>query len=154
MLTGVLVGSICTGLVAAFGLYRLYQYYKFYQHVYSRNAWPAAAGKVVGGHTGYTPGTRGGRYYYAMIEYDYLAQGMKRMGTIKKNVLWGERQASGILKRYPPDSNIEIHYNPAQPDEHVSTLDKSRTYLVVSLILFIWGLLGVTTAFTIPLTSH
>jgi hypothetical protein len=50
MLTGVLVGSIFSALLMAFGLYRLYQYYKFYQHVHSGSAWPETAGTVVDGH--------------------------------------------------------------------------------------------------------
>jgi catechol 2,3-dioxygenase-like lactoylglutathione lyase family enzyme len=40
-----------------------------------------------------------------------------------------------------------VHYNPAQPEEHVSVLDKSKTYLVVSLVVFLFGFLGVITSF-------
>ena len=50
MLTGVLVGAIFSALLMVFGLYRLYQYYNFYRHVYSASAWPETAGTVVDGH--------------------------------------------------------------------------------------------------------
>ncbi len=149
MLPGVIVGSIFSALLAAFGLYRLYQYYSFYRRVYSGSAWPETAGTVVGGHTGYTQGARGGRYYYAVIDYHYLAQGSKFMGTLKKHTLWGEGHAKQLLKKYQPDSTIEIHYNPAQPEKHVSVLDKSRTYLVVSLVVFLFGFLGTLSTFTV-----
>jgi hypothetical protein len=84
MLTGLLVGAIFSALLMVFGLYRLYQYYNFYHHVYSASAWPEIAGTVVDGHTGYTPGIRGGKYYYAMMEYHYLVQGHKYLGKLKR----------------------------------------------------------------------
>ena len=61
MLTGVLFGLIFSALLAAFGLYRLYQYLKYYHRVYSASAWPETTGTVVDGFTGYTPGMRGGK---------------------------------------------------------------------------------------------
>ena len=100
MLTGVLFGLIFSVFLMAFGLYRLYQYFNFYQHVYSNRAWPETAGTVINGYTGYIP-----------------------------------------------ESAIQVHYNPVQPEEHVSMLDKSRTHLVVSLVVFLFGFLGVIAAF-------
>jgi hypothetical protein len=148
MLPGVMVGLIFCGLLAAFGLYRLYQYYNFYRHTYARGAWPETAGTVVGGFTGYTPGMRNGKVYYAVIQYHYLVQGSKYMGEIKKHTLGGKRAAQRLVENHPPGSTIPIHYNPAQPKEHGSVLDKSRGYLVVSVILLIFGFLGIITAFT------
>jgi hypothetical protein len=147
MLTGVLVGSIFSALLMAFGLYRLYQYYKFYRHVYSDSAWPETAGTVVDGNTGYTPGMRGGKYYYAMIDYHYLVQGHKYMGKFKKNMAWGLGEAKRFVEKYPSDSNIQVHYNPVRSEEHVTVLDKSKSHLVVSLVVFLIGFLGVITAF-------
>jgi hypothetical protein len=147
MLTGVLVGSIFSVLLVAFGLYRLYQYYKFYRRVYSGSAWPETAGTVVGGYTGYTPGARGGKNYYALIEYHYLVQGHKYMGKLKKNTVWGQGQAKRLVEKYPPESAIQVHYNPVRPEEHASVLDKTRAHLVVSLVVFLFGFLGVITAF-------
>jgi hypothetical protein len=147
MLTGVLVGAIFSVLLIAFGLYRLYQYYIFHHLIDSQSAWPETAGTVVAGYTGYTPGIRGGKNYYAVIEYHYLVQGHKYIGKLKKNTVWGEGQAKRLLAKYPPESVIEVHYNPAQPDVHVSALDKSKTYLVVSLVVFLFGFLGVISAF-------
>ena len=147
MLTGVLVGSIFSVLLIAFGLYRLYQYHNFYHHVYSDRAWPETAGSVVDGYTGYTPGMRGGKYYYVVIDYHYLVQGHKYMGKLKKNTLWGLGEAKRLLEKYPLESAIQVHYNPVQPEEHVSELDKSRTHLVVSLVVFLFGFLGVMAAF-------
>jgi hypothetical protein len=149
MLTGVLVGSIFSALLMAFGLYRLYQYYKFYRHVYSGRAWPETAGTVLDGRTGYTPGMRGGKNYYATIDYHYLVQGHKYMGTLKKNTLWGQAQAKRLVEKYPPDSAIQVHYNPLQPADHVSVLDKSKSHLVVSLVVFLFGFLGVMAAFVV-----
>ena len=147
MLTGVLVGSIFSVLLMAFGLYRLYQYYNFYLHVHSSSAWPETAGTVVDGHTGYTPGARGGKNYYALIDYHYLVQGHKYMGKLKKNTVWGQGEAKRLVEKYPPESAIQVHYNPVQPEEHVSVLDKSRIYLVVPLVVFLSGFLGVMAAF-------
>jgi hypothetical protein len=149
MLTGVLVGSIFSVLLMAFGLYRLYQYYTFFRHVHSANAWPETAGTVVDGHTGYTSGMRGGKYYYAMIDYHYLVQGRRYTGKIKKNTLWGQGQAQRLVDKYPPDSAIQVHYNPLRPAEHVSVLDKSRSRLVVSLVVFLFGFFGVMAAFVV-----
>lgn len=147
MLTGVLFGLIFSVLVVAYGLYRLYQYYNFYQHVYSGSAWPETAGTVVDGYTSYTPGPRNSKNYYAAISYHYLVQGSKYMGELTKHTMRGEREAKRILEKYPPESAIQVHYNPAQPKEHISVLDKSRTYLVVSLVVFLFGFLGVIAAF-------
>ncbi len=147
MLPGMIVGSIFSALLAAFGLYRLYQYYNFYRRVYSASAWPEVAGTVVGGHTAYTRGTRGGRYYYAVLDYQYVALGGEYMGVLKKNAFWGLRQAKRLLAKYPPESALRIHYNPAQPREHVSMLEKGRSYLVLSLLIFLLGFLGVLSAF-------
>ncbi len=146
MLPGVMVGAIVCALLAAFGLYRLYQYYIFHRRVYSARAWPETAGTVVDGHTGYTPGMRGGRNYYAMVNYHYQVQGHEYAGVLKKHTMWGEGQAKRLLAKFPLDSSLRIHYNPVKPAEHLSTLDKSRTYLVVSLFVFLIGLLGVITA--------
>ena len=148
MLPGVMVGSIGCALLTVFGLYRLYQYSIFHRRVYSARAWPEAAGTVVGGHTGYTPGMRGGRYYYAMLDYRYSVQGHEYTGVLKRYALWGERQARQLLEKHPPESSLRVHYNPSKPAEHLSTLNKSTTYLVVSLVVFLIGLLGVITAFT------
>ena len=52
-----------------------------------------------------------------------------------------------LLSKFPPESVIQIHYNPTQPEEYVSVLDKSKTYLVVSLVVFLFGFLGVIAAF-------
>ena len=68
MLTGVLVGSIFSAFLMASGLYRLYQYYTFYRHVHSTRTWPATTGTVVDGRISYTPGMRGGKYYYNILE--------------------------------------------------------------------------------------
>ncbi len=148
MLPGVIVGSIGCALLAAFGLYRLYQYYIFHRRVYSARAWPETAGTVVDGYAGYTPGMRGGRNYYAALNYRYYVQGHEYMGVLKKHSIWGEGQAKRLLEKYPPQSSLQVHYNPAKPAVHLSTLDKSTTYLVVSLVVFLIGLLGVITAFT------
>ena len=148
MVPGAIVGSIGCALLAAFGVYRLYHYYVFHRRVYSARAWPEAAGTIVDGRTGYTPGMRGGRYYYATLTYRYHVQGHAYSGVMKKHTLWGERQATQLLDRHPPDSSLRVHYNPDKPAEHVSTLDKSRTYLVVSLAVFFLGLLGVISAVT------
>jgi hypothetical protein len=147
MLPGVIVGSIGCALLAAWGLYRLYQYYVFHRRVYSARAWPATAGTVVDGSTGYTPGMRGGRYYYARLNYRYQVQGHEYTGALQKHSILGEGQAKRLLEKYPPESFLQIHYNPVKPAEHLSTLDKSRTYLVVSLIIFLIGVLGVISAF-------
>ncbi len=147
MLTGVFVGAIFSALLVAFGLYRLYQYYHFHRRVYSSSAWPKTAGTVVDGYTGYTPGMRGGKYYYAVIDYYYLVQGHKYTGQLKKNTLGGLREAKRLVEKHPPESAIQVHYNPAQPEECVSVLDKSRTYLVVALVVFLFGFLGVIAAF-------
>ena len=147
MLTGVLVGSIFSTLLMAFALYRLYQYYYFYHRVYSNSAWPDTAGTVVDGYTGYTPGARGSKNYYAMIGYHYLVQGQKYMGQLKKSTIWGQGEAKRYLAKYPPESAIQVHYNPVQPEEHVSVLDKNRAYLVGSLVVFLFGFLGVLSAF-------
>ncbi len=149
MLTGVICGSIGCALLAVFGLYRIYQYYIFHHRVFSSRAWPETAGTIVGGTTGYTRGMRGGRYYYATLEYRYPVQGQEYTGVLKKQTLWGEGHAKRILEKYPPESSLKIHYNPAKPEDHLSVLDKSRSYLVVSLIVFIIGLLGVISAFAV-----
>ena len=148
MLTGVLVGSIFSVLMMAFGLYRLYQYYKFHHHVYSHNAWPETAGTVVDGYTGYTPGMRGGKIYYAALSYHYLVQGHKYMGNLKKNIAWGQGEAKRFVEKHSPESAVQVHYNPVKPEEHLSLLDKSKAYLVLSLIVFLFGFLGVIAAFT------
>jgi hypothetical protein len=147
MLTGVFFGLIFSVSLMAFGLYRLYQYYNFYRHVNSHSAWPETTGTVVDGHTGYTPGARGGKNYYAVIDYHYLVQGHKYMGKLKRNTVWGQGEAKRLVEKYPLESVIQVHYNPAQPEEHVSVLDKSKTYLVVSLVVFLFGFLGVIAAF-------
>ena len=146
MLTGVLFGAIFSVLLVAFGIYRLYRYYDFRQHIDSPNAWPETAGTVVDGYTGYTPGIRGGKYYYAVINYHYLVGGHKYMGKLKKNTVLGKGEAMRLLSKYPPESFIQVHYNPAQPEEYVSVLDKSKIYLVVSLVVFLFGFLGVIAA--------
>ncbi len=150
MLPGVMVGAIVCALLAAFGLYRLYQYYIFHRRVYSARAWPETAGTVVDGHTGYTPGLRGGRNYYAMLNYRYHVQGHEYAGAMKKHLIGGEGPAKRFLENHPPESSLRLHYNPEKPAEHLSTLDKSSTYLVVSLLVFLVGLLGVITAFMTP----
>jgi hypothetical protein len=147
MLSGVLVGAIFSALLMVFGLYRLYQYYNFYHHVHSDRAWPETAGTVVDGTTGYTPGIRGGKNYYAMIDYHYLVQGHKYLGKLKKNMAWGLGEAKRFVEKFPPESVIQVHYNPVKPEDHVSVLDKSKTYLVVSLVVFLFGFLGVISAF-------
>ncbi len=148
MLPGVMVGAIGCVLLAFFGLYRLYQYYIFYRRVYSARAWPEAAATVVDGHTGYTPAMRGGRNYYATLNYRYYVQGHEYLGVLKQHTVGGEGQAKRLLELHPPESPLPVHYNPAKPAEHLSPLNKSTTYLVVSLIVFLMGLLGVITAFT------
>lgn len=147
MLTGVLFGAIFSVLLAAVGLYRLYQYFIFRHRIDSHSAWTETAGTVVDGYAGYTPGVRGGRNYYAVIDYHYLVQGHKYMGKLKNNTVWGKGEAKRFLTKYSPESVIQVHYNPAQPEEHVSALDKSKTYLVVSLVVFLFGFLGVIEAF-------
>ncbi len=144
-----MVGLIFSVILAAFGLYRLYQYYNFYHHVYSGSAWPETAGTVVGGFTGYTPGMRGGKIYYAVIQYHYLVQGAKYMGEIKKHTYLGEGAAKQIVEKIRSESTIQVHYNPAQPAKHISVLDKSVFYLVVSLIVFGFGFLGIVAAFVV-----
>lgn len=147
MLPGVMVGLVFCVFLMAFGLYRVYQYYNFYRHVHSGSAWPATTGTVVDGFTGYTPGMRGGKIYYAVMQYHYHVQGAKYMGELKKHTFWGERAAKRIAVKHPADSTIQIHYNPAQPKEHVSVLDKSTFYLAVSLAVFLFGILGIIAAF-------
>ncbi len=149
MLAGVIVGLIFSALLAILGLYRLFQYIKFYRHVYSGSPWPEILGTVVDGFTGYTPWVRGSRTYYAVIEYHYLVQGHQYMGELKKQTPGGERVAKRLVEKHPPQSTIQVHYNPAQPQEHVSVLDKSRSYLVWSLVFLLFGLLGVITAFAV-----
>jgi hypothetical protein len=147
MLPGPAIGSVGCALLAAFGLYRLYQYYIFHRRVHSAGAWPETAGLVVEGHTGYTPGMRGAKYYYARLNYRYHVQGHEYTGVLEKHTLLGEGQARRLLDKYPTEGSLKIHYNPLKPAEHLSTVDKSRTDLVVSLAIFLLGVLGVLSAF-------
>ncbi len=147
MVPGAIVGVIVWAFLAAYGLYRLYQYYTFYHHVYSRSAWPRADGTVIGGYTGYTPGMRGGRNYYAVIEYRYDVNGSEYMGKVKRNTIGGEGQAKRLIEKFPAESTLRVHYNPVKPEEHVSVLDKSTFYLVVSWVLVALGFLAIFTAF-------
>ena len=70
------------------------------------------------------------------------------MGKIKKNMVGGQGQAKRLVEKYRSESAIQVHYNPVQPEEYISVLNKSKTYLVVSLVVFLFGFLGVIAAFT------
>ncbi len=91
---------------------------------------------------------RGSKNYYVTLEYHYLVQGSKYEGKLKKNVPGGKKGVQKFLDKYPLESTIQVHYKPAKPEAHLSVLDKTRSYLVLSLIVFVFGFLGVISAFT------
>jgi hypothetical protein len=101
--------------------------------------WPAAPGTVIASQVDRRCGSSGrNAYYVPTIQYSYVVNGRERQGARLRFGATNMRSRSGAeaaLAPYPAGADIQVRYDPADPDQAVLEPDRMSSYLLIVAIL-------------------
>lgn len=107
-------------------------------------AWSSAQGTITSSQL-MTGGQRNSRWYKPQITYTYTANGQTYTG---EKVFFGDARSSSMAKeqkmvdRYKQGAQVEVFYNPQQPQEAVlerRTGGTNMVYLILGSVVFLLG---------------
>lgn len=111
----------------------------------SSKMWPLVIGKVTKKDVSIRYGSKGGKTYISNVSYSFSVMGTEITRTVTLgNSLW-EKNAKRMLEEV--GQTIKARYNPLNPNEHISEIEKVQLddYFGALLpLLFLVGLVVIT----------
>lgn len=97
-------------------------------------SWPTVQGKVVSSQVDSKRSDKGGTTYHAEVLYEYLVEGQLQSSNRVAFGGYGSSDPSHarqIVNKYPPGSEVTVHYSPSSPGESViETGISGRTFFL------------------------
>jgi hypothetical protein len=114
---------LLTGAFMLVGLLLLGFYWYERRKALASRSWPTATAEITSSQIIGTRRRKGGAMYRPSISYRYDVGGRTLTGT---RIQWGgqvssssESWARGIVERFPQGALVQVHYDPANPDNAV-----------------------------------
>jgi hypothetical protein len=124
-----------------FGLYKLWKTIEYFRRRSASMAWPVMAGEVVSKRVVETSSPRSGKSYYPEIMYKYSVMGQEFENKKMLVGIYSRKSAEKAINDF--GTAIELHYNPENPSEHITDLDKVKIFDIL-LIIIVLALAGFT----------
>ena len=140
----------CPCLFIAIGAYFLILGIRSYLYILHSQKWMKTKGRIISSHVdGKFERTNGLEFIYIskpVVKYEYSVGSEKyandQISLIQINTSSAKR-AQRVIDKYPPNTEVEVFYNPNKPDEAVLELSSPSTALIFLLIGIILAGIGV-----------
>jgi hypothetical protein len=106
----------------AYSIFKIWKTIEFFRRRSASQAWPIATGEVTSKKVSEHWNRRSGKSYYPEITYKYSVIGQLFEKQTKLVGFFTRKSAEKAINNI--GANIELHYNPENPKEHISEQDK------------------------------
>ena len=136
---------LVTALIAALSYFVVFYSVRGAVRQHFSESYPHVKGTVISSTVTITHGSKGRVYYYPQIDYRYTVNGSEYTGSCYRydNQPNGSASAYAIVNSHPPNSTVDVYYNPADPTDTllspgVDGQDMFISFFISGGILFLW----------------
>jgi hypothetical protein len=116
-----------------FSVYKIWKLVELLRKRSASSTWPVIAGEVVSKKVAESRSTRGGTSYFPELTYKYSVMGMEFQKETRISGMYSRKSAEDAV--YNMGNSIELRYNPQNPKEHTSKLDKINVWDIVLIFV-------------------
>jgi hypothetical protein len=119
--------------ILAFGIYKIWKLVEVLRRKSASSTWPVIAAEVVAKKVAESRSTKGGTSYFPEFTYKYSVMGMEFQKETRVSGMYSRKSAEDAV--YNMGNSIELRYNPQNPKEHISVLDKINVWDIIVIVL-------------------
>ncbi len=116
----------------AFSIYKIWKFVELMRRRSASSTWPVIAAEVVAKKVAESRSTKGGTSYFPEFTYKYSVMGMEFQKETRISGMYSRKSAEDAV--YNMGNSIELRYNPQNPKEHISVLDKINVWDILLII--------------------
>ena len=117
----------------AFSIYKIWKFVEVMRRRSASSTWPVIAAEVVAKKVAESRSTKGGTSYFPEFTYKYSVMGMEFQKETRVSGMYSRKSAEDAV--YNMGNSIELRYNPQNPKEHISVLDKINVWDIIVIVL-------------------
>ena len=117
----------------AFSVYKIWKFVELMRRGSASSTWPVIAAEVVAKKVAESRSTKGGTSYFPEITYKYSVMGMEFQKETRLSGMYSRKSAEDAV--YNMGNSIELRYNPQNPKEHISVLDKINAWDIILIVV-------------------
>ena len=119
--------------ILAFGIYKIWKLVEVLRRKSASSTWPVIAAEVVAKKVAESRSTKGGTSYFPEYTYKYSVMGMEFQKETRVSGMYSRKSAEDAV--YNMGNSIELRYNPQNPKEHISALDKINVWDIILIVV-------------------
>jgi hypothetical protein len=116
-----------------FSIYKIWKLVEVSRRKSASSLWPVIAAEIVTKKVAEIRSTRGGTSYFPQFTYKYSVMGMEFQKETRLSGMYSRKSAEDAV--YNMGNSIELRYNPQNPKEHISVLDKINVWDIVLIVV-------------------
>jgi hypothetical protein len=121
-------------------IYKIWKLVEVTRRKSASSMWPVIVGEVVSKRITKTMSAKGVTTYFPEITYKYSVMGMPFQKETLMGGMFSKKSAEKAINNI--QNTIELRYNPQNPKEHITVLDKINVWdiglIIVTLVLAIY----------------
>ena len=117
----------------AFSIYKIWKFVELMRRRSASSTWPVIAAEVVAKKVAESRSTKGGTSYFPEFTYKYSVMGMEFQKETRISGMYSRKSAEDAV--YNMGNSIELRYNPQNPKEHISVLDKINVWDILLIVI-------------------
>lgn len=117
----------------AFSIYKIWKFVEVIRRRSASSTWPVIAAEVVAKKVAESRSTKGGTSYFPEFTYKYSVMGMEFQKETRISGMYSRKSAEDAV--YNMGNSIELRYNPQNPKEHISVLDKINVWDIILIVI-------------------
>jgi hypothetical protein len=117
----------------AFSVYKIWKLVEVMRRRSASSTWPVIAAEVVAKKVAESRSTKGGTSYFPEVTYKYSVMGMEFQKETRISGMYSRKSAEDAV--YNMGNSIELRYNPQNPKEHISVLDKINVWDIILIVI-------------------
>ena len=117
----------------AFSIYKIWKFVEVMRRRSASSTWPVIAAEVVAKKVAESRSTKGGTSYFPEFTYKYSVMGMEFQKETRISGMYSRKSAEDAV--YNMGNSIELRYNPQNPKEHISVLDKINVWDILLIVV-------------------
>lgn len=119
--------------ILAFSIYKIWKLVEVLRRRSASSTWPVIAAEVVAKKVAESRSTKGGTSYFPEFTYKYSVMGMEFQKETRVSGMYSRKSAEDAV--YNMGNSIELRYNPQNPKEHISVLDKINVWDIIVIVV-------------------
>jgi hypothetical protein len=130
--------TLCSSILFMMGILTIISGWRAYQRSLHLTAgWETTTGTITKSQIKHSD--ERGMEVYADIEYEYLAHGMERRGTVVSfpPMVWTASSANRIVEKYPIGSKAQVYFDPNSTFKAVLIRKKDINLLILGIALIL-----------------